>query len=437
MMHDLYRELLQRELDDDLSADERALLEAHVGTCAECRLEREQYQNLSFGLSKLSQVLPEKSFVPQLELEVKRALQAQRRTRRAPAWWRGATAAAVVVLAAGLAGYWQLADRGGSDGRVALDSSSTHRNANTEQGANQPPAGDATTSKQDAGQELVQPSAADPQKEQASRDATASTESALVQKTSPADPSAGRIAPQSPQVAMKTAPQATNPSDAPLANEASAGSIDGPIASIGVAGTDSTSPADSVGIAGTNVGNPGVQGEQTPQIGQVPPLPSITANMQKAVHDGDRTAQWATDSTLVVEHVREQLGFRADATVSKTSRADRVHIEQDGMKFEVRLQQPFETGAQGIWTPVQVGRLINQSAPDPLQRPIVDYFRSNSLASHGELLIISDFDERSRTMLVAADVTYNGVEMVRQYLCKLQLDADGAHWVLAGTPIEQ
>ncbi|MGB8955770.1 MAG: zf-HC2 domain-containing protein [Tumebacillaceae bacterium] len=448
MTHDFYRELLQRELDDDLSTDERAMLEAHVSTCAECRLEREQYQNLSFGLSKLSQVVPEKSFVPQLELEVQRALQAQRRTRRAPAWWRGATAAAVVVLAAGIAGVWQFAGQNGSDGQVALDSSSTHLQADTND-AKQPPTADATTSQQDAGQNPVQPSAPDPKKQQTAPLASARTEPGSTQDTSltgvpqkKTPSSDGTTAQKSPNVAQKPESQPASPAASSSANENSseqpAGQIGGLIGSTGIAGTDATTPTDSMGIAGSSVGISGDSpGEPTPQIGQVPPSPSINPRMQQAVHDGDRTAQWATDSALVVEHMREQLGFRADATVSKTDRADRVHIAQDGMEFEVRLQQPFEKGEQGIWTPVQVGRLINQSAPDSLQRPIVDYFHSHHMAAHGELLIIGDYDERARTMLVAADVAYNGVEKESQYLCKLQLDAEGMHWELAGLPIEQ
>jgi Putative zinc-finger len=450
MTHDLYRELLQRELDDDLSADERAMLEAHVSTCAECRLEREQYRNLSFGLSKLSQVMPEKSFVPQLELEVQRALQAQRRTRRAPAWWRGATAAAVVVLATGIAGVWQFAGHNGSGGQVALDSSSTHLQVGTND-AKQPPAAESSTVKQDAGQNPVQPSAPDLQKQQAAPIGTARTETGSMQDTNvmgapqkKTPSSDGATAQESPHIAQKPESQPVSQSQtaSSVANEKSAekpaGQIGGQIDSTGVAGTDVTTPADSMGIAGINVGNPGgSQGEPTPQIGQVLPSPSITSRMQQAVQDGDRTVQWATDSALVVQHVQEQLGFRADATISKTARADRVHIEQDGMVFEVRLQQPYEKGAQGIWTPVQVGRLINQSSPDSLQRPIVDYFHSNHMASQGELLIIREYDERAHTMLVAADVSYNGVEKERQYLCKLQLDAEGIHWELAGSPIEQ
>lgn len=447
MTHDLYRELLQRELDDDLSTDELEMLEAHVSACAECRMEREQYQNLSFGLSKLSRVIPEKSFVPLLELEVKRAIQAQHRPRRAPVWWRGATAAAVVVLAAGIAGYWQWADHGGSDHRVALDSSPAHLQADMKD-AGQPSSANTTTSQQSTANEPAQPSSApDPQKQQTAPVVTVRTESSptkdkiqagLRQPHDKILPSGDKKSPEPPKVAMNTDSQPTSPAVSASANEKPAGQIGGQTGSAGVAGTDSTTPAESMGIVGAHVGIlDGSQGGQTPHIGQIPPSPSITANMQKAVLDGDRTAQWATDSALVVEHLRGQLGFRADATVSKTARADRVHIEQAGMEFEVRLQQPYEKGEKGIWMPVQAGRLINQSAPDALQRPIVDYFRSNGIASQGELLIIGEFDERARTLLVAVDTANNGVEQTRQYLCKLQLDAEGAHWQLAGSPVEQ
>ncbi|MFD2671595.1 zf-HC2 domain-containing protein [Marinicrinis sediminis] len=64
-------DLIQRELDDDLDADEREQLHAHLQTCPACMDMYERYQQLNDELSVLPKIVPPYSIVdaimPQLE----------------------------------------------------------------------------------------------------------------------------------------------------------------------------------------------------------------------------------------------------------------------------------------------------------------------------------------------------------------------------------
>lgn len=116
MTHDSYRELIQRELDDDLTFEESTRLDLHTAECAECRREREEYRQLALGLQSLAAVMPERSFVSQMEFDIDEFLRPQPQKplplqkkglrRLSAGWWQGLSVAAIVVLAIGLTAHF-------------------------------------------------------------------------------------------------------------------------------------------------------------------------------------------------------------------------------------------------------------------------------------------------------------------------------------------
>ena len=54
--HDVSRETLTRYLDEELSADERRTVEAHLSRCTECRREVTMHEKIKEGLAEASGV---------------------------------------------------------------------------------------------------------------------------------------------------------------------------------------------------------------------------------------------------------------------------------------------------------------------------------------------------------------------------------------------
>src|SRR5690242_7420731 len=106
MTHESYRELIQREIDGDLTAEEVAVLEQHVAACADCHRTWNEYKTLAVTLEKLEFAKPERSFVSQMAPSDLAQFVVKPKRRVLPPLWRGLSVAAVVVLAVGVSTHW-------------------------------------------------------------------------------------------------------------------------------------------------------------------------------------------------------------------------------------------------------------------------------------------------------------------------------------------
>src|SRR5436305_1931681 len=94
--HDIYREWLTLDADGMLDVEERALLDNHLGSCADCRREREKDLALDALLQRSA--LPARAG---FQASVMSALPTAGWEARSPRAWR--FTAAVIVLLGGLA----------------------------------------------------------------------------------------------------------------------------------------------------------------------------------------------------------------------------------------------------------------------------------------------------------------------------------------------
>ena len=96
-------EWIQRELDGDLTSEEKLLLRRHLSTCSGCAAEAERLKRLSDGLSRLPRVTPPHSVVDRL-IESGQlpgggaSRQREGIKRRRFGWWFGGGAAAAVLV---------------------------------------------------------------------------------------------------------------------------------------------------------------------------------------------------------------------------------------------------------------------------------------------------------------------------------------------------
>lgn len=134
-------EWIQRELDGDLTPEEKALLRRHLSTCTECASEANRLKRLSDGLSRLPRVTPPHSVVDrliesgQLPEGGESRQRIGHRKRRRFRWWLGGGAAAAVLLIGSFglwAGWFQ------SDAPNPVDNHSLMMNSETKEDAASP-----------------------------------------------------------------------------------------------------------------------------------------------------------------------------------------------------------------------------------------------------------------------------------------------------------
>ncbi|MGZ4122436.1 MAG: anti-sigma factor family protein [Tumebacillaceae bacterium] len=427
MTHDDYRELIQRELDDDLSSGELATLEAHLSTCADCRREREEYKSIASGLARLSKVMPERSFVSQITPEMLQPPQQlppkQSVLRRiTPNWYRGLSVAAVVLLAVGFSTQWQFGLSNGhlSGTQVAQGPDKAQTTLPAVQDATHP-ASDANSSvapSTPADQQRVAvntPSSSSTTTSNAgtSAAATQSTSSATNEATSPIvvpkSTDSVRVADATSAAEKTHKPASGVGNGTPAPNKTLTGG-NGAI-------TPSTHDADPTGgvVSITTGGHYGTSALQTITIGATPILPDLfNTQLQQEVNNGQASANWATDSYQVVQRSLTTLGFSANATLMSTDDVSRVHVLQGGVLYEIQLEQPFDNGAKGIWRPTRIGRGINEVSPVGYEQAILDYFNaqitSGAIDGRQEVFVVRSFDHNTISVTVNEQRNITGDE---------------------------
>jgi anti-sigma factor RsiW len=400
MIHDSFRELIQRELDDDLSPEETAVLQAHLITCAECCREREEYSSIAIGLSRLSKVMPERSFVSQITPEMLEQQQPQPvslpvRRRIAPAWWRGLSVAAVVVLAVGFSSHWHFGVN--------------QQNLSGAQVAQGP---DKTPKQQTPTTDTTRPVAELP--------ASSATDQTLPQVAvgQPSTLQTGTVAPpRAPVAAPQSSPsqvQPAKPTDSIRVADAGqhAGKILKPGNGVGIlppttdnktlhhTGDNLTSSQQNTGsgvVSPAGDGTIGTSIARVVNVGATPALPDLfNSQLQQQVNRGESLAAWATDTFQVVQHCMTELGFSSTAMELTTVDASRVHVLQSGVLYEVQLVQPFDQGTKGIWRPTRIGRGINETNPVGYEQAILNYFNAQvangTLTGRQEVFVVSNVE---------------------------------------------
>lgn len=432
MTHEDYRELIQRELDDDLSSEELQRLETHTAACADCRRERMEYQQLALGLAKLSKVMPERSFISDMKIEWPPAPQppvvqpnvaqlaeaAGKRRRAIPMWWRTVSVAAVVVLAVGWSTNWQFglgSHNAPQSGRLAQSPTTgtstaegqsprvplTKATPDTVAMTTSSGKGESKTLGQAnlSGQSLTTTKENDSPGASSTESATDGTSSATDSvvgnvlepssgtSSSPGTgPNSGQNSGTSTSVAGSTS-SGKGSSYGGQTGTASGGTQTGTSDASQAGGTGQTTPppVSTPGSGGGMIGHhtggtPGVPptgitsfGE--PTLGKVSTLDSLlNESVQQSLSSGQSDMSWATDPYQVVQRNLTQLGFSTTATVATTTERDRIAVSQDGSQYLVLLHQPYVQTAQGLWRPVELMKRIDRNALSPYEKPVVDYF---------------------------------------------------------------
>lgn len=89
-------DMIQRNLDGDLSDWETVLLEKHLSVCSKCAKEKHDLEELSSRLSRLPQSLPPVSIVNQVLMQIDH--NREKPSHRGSLWWIiGSTSAAVII----------------------------------------------------------------------------------------------------------------------------------------------------------------------------------------------------------------------------------------------------------------------------------------------------------------------------------------------------
>jgi anti-sigma factor RsiW len=96
--HMLYSDLLNQELDGNLTSEQQARLDEHLAGCAECRAERAELAALS-GLLRRSELPPQEDF----RVRVMAALPAAGWESRHPRTWRFPAAVLLLLIGSGIA----------------------------------------------------------------------------------------------------------------------------------------------------------------------------------------------------------------------------------------------------------------------------------------------------------------------------------------------
>nr|WP_283809118.1 hypothetical protein [Tumebacillus amylolyticus] len=477
--------MIQRELDDDLSLEETELLDGHTATCADCRTEREEYRQLALGLRSMKAVVPERSFVSQMEFDFDELLRPQpqvtplqKKGRRLPnRWWQGLSVAAVVVIAIGFTANY-LPGTSSNEAKSGLQNGTPLAQVTTP--TTQTPTSEAPATTGSAVQNPVVVALNDSKVQQqtskndaASANVNGSSTNASTKNASSATASAqngtsGKAVSQT-VTPLQTKPTTPATPTAPSKDSTQPVVPTGPVVaendhhtSGGTGMVGATKPSDShTGLVAdggpvTVAVSPSLQ-DRDHAYGLVagalsaerPPLPLIIGfiqqkpsvlneKLQAQVHTGDTSVRWATDPDQVVQHVLTDIGFAPTAIVTGTKDPDRVNVQQGGQQYIVKLSQPFDSGADGIWQPVQISRMLSMTSQELTDKPILEYF--DHLQSINTVKFSNIQVEESLFMgrtVVGADMTsytpYGDVETRLVFSFHLRLNGDYT-WSLDGTP---
>jgi hypothetical protein len=538
--HDSYREFIQRELDGDLSDEETARLDRHTAGCAECRRERQEYHQLAQGLMSMKAVMPERSFVSQMEFDFDELLRPQSQPtplqkkglRRIPTgWWQGLSVAAAVVLAIGFTYNFlpgspavQTAEPGNAAHTpapvVALgDAPSAQPGSQQANGGNQP-----TGTKPSA-----EPQGGSPAAGSSSGPAAGGVNSSTLTTQGPshatsAGTAAGNGAGSGNGTVSGSGAGVGNGYGTGTGGSAGfgsgsgsgngtgsgngsgsgngtgsgngsgsgygTGSGNGSGSGYGTGSGNGSGSGSGTGSGSVTVADSGTVSSEKPAAGgslhgsgtvasigpsqdhgqgiaslkdrdrfygqtagalaaEQPPLPMIVGTinhapsaineaLQEQVRNGNTAVRWSTIPAQVVQHVLTEIGFAGIAAVHETTHPDRVDVVQGGQTYRVRLTQPFDTGVNGIWQPVQISRELSMTSQEPTDKPILEYFRQ--MSQEGQFTIASLYVEENLFMnrtVVGADLilsTDNGpLQVYIPYTFRLKLNSDYS-WSLDGKP---
>lgn len=465
MTHENYREMIQREIDGDLSDVELTRLDEHVVICADCRQEREQLQALESVFGKIGNVKPDRSFVPQMVPELPQYVQHKRRF--ASQWMRGLSVAAVVVLAIGFSTNWQygIGTQPTSEGQeiASVQEVNQEKATQPEQPTNVPE------------QVVVNQQ----ENEQMGITSVETQPKLIAQETVKTKPQVKVVAASSSDVAKVESQTgvkvggsnntpATSGASATNSNEMVVAAVDATATDVKVDGNKVTvtlrpvenksgdSEVNVFGIAATTSGTNTVtftdeQGNviSTTNV-EMPPSDGIIGGSAKLTHKLNEQTQaqakqsaeyaWALDSYQVVQRHLTDLGFAANAQVVSTNFAEVVHVNQGGVQYAVKMEQPYEQGRTGVWRPVQVSRLINMQTVQPFETPVINYFNdlkaSGKVAEFGNLYVTSPLSNGHVTIsvdLAKKDAKGQLTDVQAIYDFTLKQGQDGA-WVLAAQP---
>ncbi|PWK16006.1 zf-HC2 domain-containing protein [Tumebacillus permanentifrigoris] len=465
MTHDSYREFIQRELDGDLSAEETAWLDQHIASCAACRTERQEYHQLSEGLMSMKAVLPDRSFVSQMEFDFDELLRPQspptplqkKGRRRIPSgWWQGLSVAAAVVLAigftynflpSGTATHTAQPDTTTDTPAPVVALGDEHRPPTTPDSSTKP--ADAPT----ANVENQKTPSTEPKQPAGTKVASSLAGSSTQPTTGSSNPATVNSKPPisadtttTTGTASNSKPTTSKPETETPASSGSPHGGTGTIVAVGPSqehGGQGIVPAlkDRDRFYGQTAGALAAEQPPLPMIvGTIDHVPSeLDEHLQDQVRLGNPSARWGTIPTQVVQHVLTEIGFAAISSVHETTHPDRVDVVQGGQTYRVRLMQPFEAGANGIWQPVQISRELSLQSLEPTDKPIIEYF--NQMTQERQFTIVSLHVEENLLMnrtVVGADLILNTEAGPRQayfaYTFRLKLNQDFS-WSLDGKPI--
>jgi anti-sigma factor RsiW len=446
MTHEAYRELIQRAIDEDLTAAEQAVLDVHIKTCAECRCEYEEYRALADGLAKLSKVRPEKSFVGQMTPEIRRAVAGTKPAsdrRVLPLWRRALPTAAAVVLGISLSVHMSTDWLGNKP-----DATNTERIAMTPPQVKplqeQPPQDHPSPSVWEAQPSETQTKVDEMQKENhQAAPKPQSTEPIPIVKATDRTARPGQALPAA-QADLAEAEPETGDTD----NSEDVQAITPPVAKKPLA-----EKGERVGIASVEPEGHGIGPSQEDlsrgdlphvvQVGPAPVLGDLNEAMQsRAQAEPDRYGYVTDPVRVVAGHLRE-LGFADDAVVTATHEIGRVEVTQGGERYAVRLVQPYATGPTGLWKPVSIARYVTNVQPGSLEKPVFDFFQGQQEAglihSFSQLLVLEE-DRAQGTLVVEAIVekphALGHFESERvQYRFHL-IDDQNEGWKLTDGPVE-
>lgn len=424
MTHDSFRELIQREIDGDLTSQELVLLKSHIASCDDCRREWEDYKRLADLFGNLPKAMPEKSFVTLMEPDLPQVLEKKRRLPRF--FWPGITAAAALVLAVSLSDVW------------GLFSPSRPENIEVEQSP------------------VVQQPA--PEERQAITAEGNRPETKLITQETVKEKPAVQVVAVSKNELDKVRDQtgvkveATKVGDATLSSAQNGVvvvtvdsrptdvKVDGDNVTVVVAPDRQVEKRDGsdvriYGIAG--LGDQG-GGEKTvtftdeqgnvierAKVNLTPISGPLDLNISRAItnaHKADPSSQtWAKDPYQVVVHSLKELGFAPTAIVSQSNELSVVTVTQDDHKYQILLKE----SSDGFWQPTQISRVIQPHNAELIERKAIAYLADQkakgAIHNFGEVYLMERKDDLLKIMVRVERKDQSGAILVERSSYEFQV----------------
>ncbi|ASS74773.1 hypothetical protein CIG75_07145 [Tumebacillus algifaecis] len=423
MTHDEYRELIQRELDGDVTTEERQLLQVHIASCDDCHREWDDYKKLAAAFGKLPKVMPDKSFVTLMEPELPKVLKKKRRLPAA--FWPGLTAAAALVLTIGLTDAFGFLAPSPSISPEQQPEQVVQRLAIDDIPASTGPADVKHPEPQLILQEKVK-------------------EKPTVQVVAVSNYDLAKVQDQTGVVVEQQKVDAVTANPNPRGNgvvvvtvdaKPTGVKVDGDKVTVIVTQDDKSSDDDGSnvsvwGIAGITEGDSdektitftdefGRVIDQTrvflrPVAGLLAADSALNRSIANAYNADPKLNDWAQDPYQVVYRHLRDLGFSDKATVSQSNDTRLIKVIQDDVTYQIRMGKTN----QGYWQPVQISRMINPFDKDPLGSKVIAYFAGmkarGTIHGFGEIYLMERTDQTVKVSVFLERQDSSGVVVVTE-----------------------